>query len=168
MNNSVLSCDCSNKAPRIYTKSNGVEVVVLQCLECGRYIREVRKADYDLLKVPVFDYDLRDRVVAERNRYWNEVHQQKRAESDAKESEWWRGYNRYLSTAHWKQVRRRVLVRDNFQCQSCFCTVTDFSAHVHHLSYDGYKNTGKSYAFECVTLCRKCHAEYHSEMEVAA
>lgn len=76
--------------------------------------------------------------------------------------DWKERYNLYLASDHWFRLRQIVLQRDHCECQNCFHTVTEQTAHVHHLRYDGFNRLGKSFAFECVTLCRKCHKEFHS------
>lgn len=64
----------------------------------------------------------------------------------------------------WRQLRRAVIQRDQFRCQNCFRKITDTTAHVHHTSYVGFRRLGKSFAFECVTLCANCHIEFHPHM----
>jgi len=80
-----------------------------------------------------------------------------------KTGDFWSDYDRYLQSSHWAELRQIVIKRDGNKCQNCFRTVLIESAHVHHISYDGFKRTGKSFAFECVALCRKCHKEYHQK-----
>ena len=162
-------CIHENVKPTKAQKNNGVVCVYLQCVDCGERTKEARKAEYDVDRLPWFDENFRERqrkrnaAILEKLRSQWEA--ERKAEMTAKDSEWWVAYNEYLRSAHWAQVRRRVLVRDGFRCQNCFGKVTDTTAHVHHLSYTGYSRLGKSFAFECVTLCRDCHKEFHDEPE---
>lgn len=162
-------CTHAHTHPTKAQKSNGVVCVYIQCNECGEKTKEARKAEYDVDRLPWFDENFRERQrkrnAAIREKLNQQWEMERQAESNAKDSAWWVAYNEYLRSAHWAQLRRRVLVRDGFRCQNCFGKVTDATAHVHHLSYVGYNRLGKSFAFECVTLCRDCHDEFHDEPE---
>lgn len=161
------ACDHMQIQPTRAKKSNGVICVYLQCKQCGDKIREVRKAGYDVDRLPWFDEQFRERqlkrneVIRERLR-WQWFSEQK-DEQKNKQGEFWEKYNAYLQSPHWGKLRRQVIVRDGFRCQNCFQKVTDATAHVHHLSYVGFRRIGHSFAFEVVTLCRNCHLEYHTE-----
>lgn len=168
-----MDCEHTQSAPRRFLQSNGVTVVVLQCLQCGHNLGQRKKSNYNIDLLPEFDNEKREYVSELRSQYRRDAWQAKQDEYERerrqKIGEWWNAYNRYLRTQQWQQLRRRVIARDGFACQNCFRKVTADSAHVHHLSYEGYKNTGQSFAFECVTLCRSCHDAYHEQpMEVAA
>ena len=135
--------------------------LVQQCRLCGERVGGfLKQAGIDLESLPRFDEAARDaRYEARRKRADELYNQRKSSETNA----WFDEYDRYLASPHWKQLRRRVLVRDGFRCQDCFGRVTDATAHVHHTSYDAYKRLGYSFAFECVTLCPSCHSEFHGE-----
>lgn len=162
-------CKHEKTRPTYATKSNGVVCVYLQCVECGEKTKEERKAGYDVAKLPPFDKELQERtrnklreISAQLWSDWQEERQREFENKQGKQNEdFWRKYNAYLQTPHWKQVRRRVLIRDSFLCQNCFTKLTDSNAHVHHISYEAYKRLGYSFAFECVSLCRTCHDDYH-------
>ena len=149
-------CPHLHVIPTRFTMSNGVVMVTMQCQACGQRCGDGKNKDYDLASLPEFDRELRDRAWQERQEEWERT----RALSDL---EWWVKYDAYLASPEWNRLRRSVIVRDHFLCQGCFAKVTDTSAHVHHRSYVGYNRTGHSFAFECVTLCRKCHLEYHGQ-----
>jgi len=155
-------CKHTSTRPTRAVKSNDVACVYLQCQQCGEKIKEVSKRDYDVARLPEFDKALRDRVRNHNNERRQEMSQQAR---DAESVSWKAQYNAYLKSEHWQQLRRRVIQRDHFECQNCFSRVTEGSAHVHHMSYDGLNRVGHSFAFECVTLCRKCHEDFHPHMQ---
>lgn len=158
-------CKHTSTRPTRAVKSNGVSCVYLQCQKCGEKVREVAKRDYDVDRLPAFDEAFRERVREGNRQRREEIAQQVRDEQDARNLSWRRNYNAYLNSEHWQQLRRRVIARDHFECQNCFCRVTEGSAHVHHISYDGLTRVGHSFAFECVTLCRKCHEDFHPHMQ---
>ena len=162
-------CAHPHVRPTKAQKSNGVVCVYLQCCDCGEKTKEARKTEYETDRLPWFDENFRERqrkrnaaIVEKLRKQWQDEQQ---AELENRNGAWWAAYNEYLRTSHWAQVRRRVLVRDGFRCQNCFAKVTDATAHAHHLSYTGYNRLGKSFVFECVTLCRDCHNEFHTEPE---
>lgn len=64
-------------------------------------------------------------------------------------------YRRGYGGRGWKAARKAVLVRDNFQCQSCG-RVCGEQAHVDHIIPKRILDTN---AVECLqTLCAQCHA----------
>ena len=161
------SCSHVETRPTQYTKSNGVVCVVLQCVQCGERTRETSKSGYDVSKLPSFDEQFRDTKRAEGaailknlRLQWAEEFEE---ESQGQKSEWWTAYNDYLKSDHWRRVRRRALLRDEFRCQNCFCKLTDATAHAHHLSYDAYNRLGFSFAFEIIALCPDCHESFHGK-----
>jgi 5-methylcytosine-specific restriction endonuclease McrA len=160
--NKETECKHTSTRPTRVVKSNGVACVYLQCQKCGEKVKEVSKRDYDVDRLPAFDEDLRDRVRARNSERRQELSQQAR---DAESISWRAQYEAYLKSSHWQVLRRKVIQRDHFECQNCFTRVTDTTAHVHHMSYDGLNRTGHSFAFECVTLCRKCHEDFHPHMK---
>lgn len=147
--------------------------VVYQCCVCGEKVSgSLPHKGVDVAALPLFDTHLRDRKREEtrqhrdreRYRYLDDLEQQRLSA----EEKFWADYNHYLETDHWKQLRRRVISRDGFLCQNCFRRVSDASAQVHHREYTGFKRVGKSFAFECVTLCAACHTEFHPHMRELA
>lgn len=148
-----------------FTNAAGVVSVRWQCQRCGGHQGDIKRKDVDDVdSLPAWNDDLRQRFwqeKADRRQQLYDMRQQ------AKRDDWFARYNQYLNSRQWHDLRRKVIYRDKFECQNCFVRVTESTAHVHHLSYDGYKRLGQSFAFECITLCRNCHVEYH-KMEVAA
>lgn len=60
-------------------------------------------------------------------------------------------YQGYLETDAWREVRNRILRRDDFRCVRCSSTK---SLQVHHLTY---QRLGCEHDNDLVTLCRTCH-----------
>jgi 5-methylcytosine-specific restriction endonuclease McrA len=64
-------------------------------------------------------------------------------------------YNLYLKSKEWRDKRKDVLARDGDRCIFCF---SDNDLHVHHLTYENFKNEPLS---DLVTLCSVCHKGEH-------
>jgi len=77
----------------------------------------------------------------------------------------WEGGRQYYGP-NWKEIRQRILERDDHQCQNCG---SGDELHIHHIellsSFDGYKEANKGN--NLVTLCAGCHASVEwGDMEV--
>lgn len=57
----------------------------------------------------------------------------------------------------WKAARREVLLRDNYQCQTCGAVVTGRQAHVDHIVPKS--NGGSDEVGNLRTLCVSCHSK---------
>jgi hypothetical protein len=65
-------------------------------------------------------------------------------------------YDTYLKSEHWCRLRKRVLVRDHYQCTQCH---SKRNLQVHHLVYHLYHEQMN----ELTTLCRRCHRYRHNK-----
>jgi len=134
-------------------------------------VREVPKKNFNVTILPAFNENLRqtkrERLEFRRKELVARYEAESKQEQASKDNEFWTGYSLYLRSPHWRELRMTVLRRDGYKCQNCFEPVTVNNAHVHHTSYVGYQRLGYSFAFECVTLCRKCHDTYHGGLEQA-
>lgn len=164
--------ECNHAEQRMvkYQQSNGQWRVRMQCTNCGDCTTgDMKMAGIDLDLLPIRDNDLaqqyRSAKYAARDEARYSFLNQFEQEKLSKQQKWWTNYNHYLQTDHWRNLRHIVLVRDRYQCQNCFCKVTETTAHAHHLSYVGFNRVHYSFAFECVTLCAKCHNEFHAEVD---
>jgi 5-methylcytosine-specific restriction endonuclease McrA len=160
-----FSCDHKRTKVVRFTQRNGVAIVRCQCQRCGAQVgATLPKAQYNVEKLPEWDEVLKDKWWAARSERSSEIYEQQRVDENA---EWFRQYNAYLESEHWRRIRKLVLTRDNYTCQGCFRKVApniypvDNRAEVHHQSYDAYNRLGYSFPFECVTLCHDCHRRYH-------
>ncbi len=153
--------DCQHTNCRIvrFRRNDGVYIVRKQCQRCGNQVGStIPKNGYDIERLPDWDIALKDEWYARRSKRYQEAWEQQR---NTQSQEWFARYNTYLNSAHWKNLRLRVLERDHYRCQNCFKVLVEQTAHVHHISYKGYDKLGYSFVFECVTLCRECHLSYH-------
>lgn len=65
-------------------------------------------------------------------------------------------YQNYLNSEEWKDKRRLVLMRDNYNCNDC----ANRAREVHHLTYDNL-HTEKEID-DCISLYSRCHRNRHS------
>jgi hypothetical protein len=61
-------------------------------------------------------------------------------------------YRKYLASAKWRKIRKRVLKRDGYLCRGCGSPATE----VHHGSYAKLVMLGGADHW-LYSLCRKCH-----------
>lgn len=147
-----MNCRHLNTEPRRRTKSNGIVVVSIQCLDCGMSRGERSKQSFDVSKLKDFDDSIPERFLALQKL---ELESHLREEHDR----WWASYHDYLLSEHWRNVRRIVLARDPICCV-CF---SSSSAQAHHLTYESFNKHGISFPVECVGVCDICHDRLHKE-----
>lgn len=63
-------------------------------------------------------------------------------------------YSEYLKSPEWRERRKKVLDRDNEECQLC----KGKGSHVHHKTYQNIFNEPLE---DLITLCRDCHDMFH-------
>jgi len=71
-------------------------------------------------------------------------------------------YKIYVKTKYWKELRKRVLLRDGFACVQC---KSQASLHVDHMTY---VNLGKEELSELQTLCFMCHRAKTKKYDLGA
>jgi len=182
--------ECTHAKEQVvkHVVGGGLIQVKKQCLLCGEFTsNSLKQANYNVANLPYADLEKQEEYRAKKNSAYESKRMEQmikaqeelsqfrsqqseqlsnwRAKKNEEDSAWWAKYNCYLQSDHWKQLRASVIRRDSFCCQNCFAIVDESCAHVHHLSYVGFNRVGKSFAFECVTLCRDCHIEFHPHMQ---
>jgi 5-methylcytosine-specific restriction endonuclease McrA len=74
-------------------------------------------------------------------------------------------YVKSLDNDYHREVKRKALVRDGFQCKICSSTIF---LELHHISYyiNNINIIGKElqYMEWVVILCEKCHPEVHANL----
>lgn len=66
-------------------------------------------------------------------------------------------YEEYLRSRHWRETRKRKLLRAAYQCQQCH--VKGVKLDVHHLTYDRLDREDEG---DLIVLCRICHTRAHT------
>ena len=69
-------------------------------------------------------------------------------------------YEEYLTTPEWQATRKRILKRDNYQCQGCH--EKGMMLNIHHYTYE---RLGCELDTDLVTLCEVCHDQLHRMMQ---
>jgi hypothetical protein len=77
-------------------------------------------------------------------------------------------YEELLKCSEWKEIRKAILLRDNYECKKCKCTYKEniWKLHIHH-TYYVYDKLPWEYDSKCFeTLCSSCHKKLHLEQFV--
>ncbi len=64
--------------------------------------------------------------------------------------------SRAIDIPNWKNIRKKILKRDEDKCRICF---KEYYLHVHHIDYDRLNNKDSN----LVTLCEPCHRAVHRQ-----
>ena len=154
-----MNCDCKYQERRRLTTASGGFQVKMQCLQCGKR-GQARKVQAGDEKLPEVDKDLWRKSWEEKS---EAIQRAKEQESSAIKQKMQWEYAEYLKTPEWREMRQKVLIRDNYLCQYCLSARAD---QVHHKTYI-YKKAGHEAAFELVSLCKKCHELHHGVLQNA-
>ena len=73
-------------------------------------------------------------------------------------------YSKSLNNEYWREVRRKVLLRDDFKCVQCG---SKLFLEVHHSTYyvNGLSIVGceLEHLEKLMTLCSNCHKKIHNK-----
>lgn len=69
-----------------------------------------------------------------------------------------KGYNEYLKSNHWYNLRHKFMLVYDFKCQKCKKTKKHYELQIHHKSY---KNIGHEHKADIILLCEDCHKKVH-------
>lgn len=151
-----LYCKCENIEVRERTYRDGRKALFKQCVDCGASHGSAIKRTPELeSKGPIkswaeakaFDMDafsrIRSALERERRDYLSKTAQKEHVA--------------YIDSDEWKQMRKKVLKRDNYLCQGC---LTAKATEVHHMTYQHWK---EEFAWELYSVCRACHERYHKD-----
>ncbi len=64
--------------------------------------------------------------------------------------------SRTVDIPNWKNIRKKILRRDEDKCRICF---KEYYLHVHHIDYDRFNNKDSN----LVTVCEPCHRAIHKQ-----
>lgn len=85
-----------------------------------------------------------------------------------KEKEIYKKYQKYLKSKAFKELRDRVLERDNYRCRVCGRTLEEISDNkkislqAHHCSYENLGKCNGEEEADLIILCSVCHRACHS------
>lgn len=163
------NCPHSNSEPR-YRLYESSDCVALQCLDCGKHLRSLKKADFPRYQtLPAFEEGKEDAMNKHYSSWLSEKHD---AYENAREElrrdvhvkvmtgELYINDNSmfatYYSSIEWARSRERIFERDNYQCRVLTCQKA--AECVHHIVYDRF---GEEHDFDLIALCNGCHKDVH-------
>ena len=152
----TLTCSVHHFIVRYRLASNNTKMFKKQCVRCGELTGGwISHCDIRIPEsIDPIDDDLRERYNKSKQELTNALNDLIRS---IKKSEFFEGYNEYLSSKEWNEKRRLVLKRCNRICEGCGMYG---ASQAHHLSYD---HIGNEFLFELVGLCLDCHKRIHPE-----
>jgi 5-methylcytosine-specific restriction endonuclease McrA len=154
-----LRCEHKATDTRVRTKSNGVRVVVRQCLRCGGAVGTIQKRYITLAGIPEWDEELPKRWQSEVDEFYRRRAAQYEANRQKQNEEWWAAYDRYLLTPEWRAKRTAVLARVKGVCEGCGLRPP---VQVHHTTYE---HVGFEMLWELKAVCMTCHRQLHPDAE---
>lgn len=159
------TCSIEHSFEFVYmVQSNGTYKIKRQCIKCGEHDgkaykhSEISDLKYKIKvglikefnpKLGVADYELFYQIQQK------QIQEQKDNIVNEKE-QWRKEHQEYLKSPKWKNIRQKVLRRDNFICQGC---LENQATEVHHLTYKHWKD---ELMFELISICRTCHEKEHN------
>lgn len=152
-------CSNQNHTDIRFEQSNGVWVQRVVCKNCRKLIGGAKKkGQYFNSLQPYYHATYKE----DQNNYsdsYQKLSDYIRTLSDEfrqnQKDKWWAWYNNYLNTDQWKELRKKVLIRENGICQGC---KINKARDVHHTTY---ANCGDELLFQLVALCGSCHQKMH-------
>ena len=163
------NCSHNNSEPR-YRLYESSDCVALQCFDCGKHLRSLKKADFPAYKnLPAFEEGKEDNI----NKIYFSWVTEKAAACKKEEEEFRRDlqikmitgelyindnsmFATYYSSIEWARTRERIFKRDNYRCRISSCH--NAAECVHHIVYDRF---GEEHDFDLISLCQDCHKDVH-------
>jgi 5-methylcytosine-specific restriction endonuclease McrA len=127
-------------------------VIYNQCQNCGRRVgKAISKSRYEKNEIPQSNNSIvekSDLIKKELQELSKSIQTRK---IQRKRETFWDDIDDYLKSERWQNIRKIVLKRDNYMCQSCFNAKAE---QVHHLDGRFRKNEP---LFTLVSVCNRCH-----------
>lgn len=160
-----FNCPHVTKELRKQIIADGSTRYVYQCIFCGHSQGQPIKKDkaFELsgdCEPPDFDLSIKDNWDYRKKCDHDKIEQDYLRKRQNKDTEFWKGYDAYLKTEEWKEIRKKVLFRAQDICEGCR---ENHAIHVHHLSYE---HVGNEFLFELVAVCKDCHDRIHEKDEI--
>lgn len=80
---------------------------------------------------------------------------EKRATEWVAPQTWWRNYQIYLESDHWKAFRAKILNERKHCCENC---KSSERLQIHHITYE---RLGAELPTDVAVLCKPCHKRTH-------
>lgn len=146
--------DCCRDSYKIYVidwKNEKIYFIREQCINCGACKNKNRALSSKKYRHLV-ECDLN----TEREKIYKEqFYSERKILYDLKNLLKSKKYQEYLYSDEWRNIRNKVLERDNSICRVC---EKNKATEVHHLTYENIYNEKLE---DLISICRNCHNESH-------
>jgi len=158
------TCEHESTRPCRRKNTNGVVVVVQQCLRCGRAVSNLKKSSFALATLPWLDEQIRVDFDVEAEKQRKAYYESKQTEYLRQQTEaataFWSAYNAYLKSDRWLTKRTQAIGRANGFCMAGLSGCTKFAEEVHHITYQHCPAKDPDFEeplFDLRPVCRHCH-----------
>lgn len=151
--------DCEHKPGLLHrVNSAGRDMYQTYCAECGSKLSEFlpHKSISIAAKRTAYSQALHDEQQSIKRQCYARLREFYRAEGG-----WWGAYQLYLKSAHWLDLREKVLYRDGYMCQLQLQGCTQGAVQVHHLTYERITRERMS---DLISVCLNCHQQQHGRI----
>jgi hypothetical protein len=169
---------CSHEVTEYRKRQDSLKrpLIASQCIKCGKNIsnfvsaKKFSKEEIDAM--PQWDNELevswRAKAKAKSGERHLELKEQRALQKELQREQYisqssgrQAAYSRYINSAEWQELRRKVIARAKGKCEGCGNRpATD----VHHLTYQRF---GKEMLFDLVAVCEDCHKAIHKQSQAA-
>ena len=127
-----------------------------QCI-CGADVGQSSKAEAERLNIKPMPFNVERFKEHEQRttKAFNDAKEERMRNYTALKEERSKSHAEYCRTPEWKEVRNRVLKRDNYLCQGC---LINRATLVHHKSYDFVR---RELCDLLISYCNDCHKKVH-------
>ena len=170
---------CSHEKTEYRKRQDSLKrpLIASQCTKCGKntsnFVSAKKFSKEEIDAMPQWDDELevscRAKIKAKSGERHLELKEQRALQKELQreqyikqEAERQSAYARYINSAEWQELRRKVIARANGKCEGCG---NQPAANVHHLTYQRF---GKEMLFDLAAVCKDCHKAIHKQSTVAA
>ena len=150
-----LYCDRLGVFEKIRRYPGDQGLLEVRCAYCGKWMKPSKQQVKNRLQV------FSGTMLGEARFYCSENCKQSCPTYD--QNKYPKGFKKATSREVVPLLRQMVLERDNYTCQKCGATSETAQLHVHHEKSYTLNKIMANDPDNCITLCKKCHKEVHSQ-----